>query len=535
MIKKIKLFFVMLCIGILICSCTLSQKQEVSKGEPDTRKEQSSEHSCKKRRKDTKKKEKDTKNRSRNRNKTQNEEVINNGSYFIKIGSDVYFRKYGKHALEKDALFGEFLEHPTSAGTSWICRLSEDGETENLFMDKGYGKLYYSNHRLYLSEMSDDGNTKSYSVNMDGEDREELGIGMLFGISENGRYLAMGGWGSVSVMDLQSKETPYIWESKEDSSVTFLGFVRDGFLLEGTDYSEDGYNSAPRQIFGRRFEQPDENIIIGDLNENEESYSFPEFKGLTEDGKDCYLTFGYYGGTGHFLENVEIYKVRLEENSLELIRQNPDAQEDMDNAIPLIFASKGKVHIVSGGSDGELDIDEGTVYQIDQKGRKLLIADLFESDPYSQIEQSVGRAEMVDGDLFLMVFRQIYTPYQDVGWRMSYSLLDTQYILVRKGGDEPELFDQCSDDVFKQNAEVWQAEENTLLYRPLSNSPDESDFSRNVVYTVSLPASVNYDFKAQISSLQYTDYGDLELPDSEGEILQLIFDHNGTLEDVVQE
>lgn len=539
MIKRIRLFFVMLCAGILLCSCMVLKEQGNLKVESDTQKEQSSKSSNKRRKSNTEKKNKKRKNNTEKKNqdsdKVQNDEVINNGAYFVKIGSDIYFRKYGESALEKNALFGEFLNHPTSTGTSRICRLKKDGETENLFEDSGYGELYYSNQRLYLSEMTGDGSTKSYSVNMDGKDRKELGVGGILGISEDGHYLAIGDYGSICVMDLQSEETPYIWASEENSSVEFLGFVQNGFLLESNTDSEDGYNVTSGQIFGRRFEQPEENIIIGDLNKNEELLSYPEFKGLTEDGKDCYLTFGYYGGTGHFLESAKIYKARLEQNSLELIQQNPDTSEEMYNSIPLIFASNGKLHIVSGGSDGELDIDGGSIYQIDQNGRKLLISDLFNVDPNSQIEQSVGRAEIVDGDLFLMVFRQIYTPYQDVGWRMSYSLLDTQYLLVRKGSNEPELFDQWSNDVFKQNAEVWKVGESTLLYRPLSDNPDESDFSRYVAYTVSIPVSVNHNFTALISSLPYTEYGELELPDSEGEILQLIFDHTGALKDVVQE
>ena len=525
MIKRIRSVFVMLCMGMILCSCTLSQKAE-----SDTKTEQSSESTVKSEKSDSKKQ-----GENQDNSKIQNENIINNGAYFVKIGSDIYFRKYGEYALEKNALFGEFLEYPTSTGISWICRLREDGKVEELFEDSGYGKLYYSNQRFYLSEMTDDGTSKSYSVNMEGEGREELGAGVILGISENGQYLAKGDWGSADVIDLSSKETPYIWASEEGSPVVFLGFVNDGFLIEGDNYSGDGHNVTSRQIFGRSFEQPDENIIIGDLNVNEESYSSPEFKGLTADGKEYYLTFGYYGGTGHFLESVEIYKARLEENSLQLIQQGTDTQEETAPNIPLIFANNGKIDIVAGGSDGELDIDEGSVYQISQKGRQPLISELFKVDPDSQTGKSIGKAELVDGDLLLMVFTQIYTPYQDVGWRMSYSRLNTEYIVVRKGGDKPKVFEQWSDSEFKQNAEVWKTGENTLLYRPLPDNPTESELSTDIVYYVPIPESVKYNFSAQISSPQQDEYGEFKLPDTEGEKLQLIFDHTGALRDIVKE
>ena len=525
MIKRIRSVFAMLCMGMILCSCTLSQKAE-----SDTKTEQSSESTVKSEKSDSKKQ-----GENKDNSKIQNEKVINNGAYFVKIGSDIYFRKYGEYALEKNALFGEFLEYPTFTGISWICRLREDGKVDELFKDSGYGKLYYSNQRFYLSEMTDDGTSKSYSVNMEGEDRKELGAGAILGISENGQYLAKGDWDSAVVIDLSSKETPYIWASEEGSPVVFLGFVNDGFLIEGDNYSTDGYNVTSRQIFGRSFKQPDENIIIGDLNVNEESYSSPEFKRLTKDGKEFYLTFGYYGGTGHFLENVKIYKARLEENSLELISQDMGIQEETAPNIPLIFANNGKIDIVAGGSDGELDIDEGSVYKIDRKGRQPLISDLFKVDPNSQTGQSIGKAELVDGDLLLMVFTQIYTPYQDVGWRMSYSRLNTQYIVVRKGGDKPKVFEQWSDSEFKQNAEVWKTGENTLLYRPLPDNPTESELSTDIVYSVPIPESVKYNFSVQISSPQQDEYGEFKLPDTEGEKLQLIFDHTGALRDIVKE
>ena len=525
MIKKIRSVFVMLCMGMILCSCTLSQKAE-----SDTKTEQSSESTAKSEKSDGK-----NQGENKDNSKIQNENIINNGAYFVKIGSDIYFRKYGEYALEKNALFGEFLEYPTSTGISWICRLKEDGKVEELFKDSGYGKLYYSNQRFYLSEMTDDGTSKSYSVNMEGEDREELGAGVILGISENGQYLAKGDWGSAGVIDLSSKETPYIWASEEGSSVVFLGFVNGGFLIEGDNYSTDGYNVTSRQIFGRSFEQPDKDIIIGDLNVNEESYSSPEFKGLTADGKEYYLTFGYYGGTAHFLESVEIYKARLEENSLQLIQQGMDTQEETAPNIPLIFANNGKIDIVDGGSDGELDIDEGSVYQISQKGRQPLISELFKVDQDSQTVQSIGKAELVDGDLLLMVFTQIYTPYQDVGWRMSYNRLNTEYIVVRKGSNKPKVFEQWSDNEFKQDAEVWKTGENTLLYRPLSDNPEEDDFPRDIAYSISIPATVNHNFTAQASSPQKDEYGDFKLPDNEGEKLQLIFDYTGNLKDIVKE
>lgn len=530
--KRLKLFFVTFCIGLILCSCSDYKNQESEDRKSDTQKEQNLKNSSKREKKGTKKQDK-----NKNNSKTKKEKVINNGSYFVKIGSDIYFRKYGEYALEQNVLFGNFLEHPIPKGVSWICRLNENGESENVFTDYGYGELYYSNRRLYLSEMSDDGITKSYSVNMDGSNRKELGTGKILGINENGQYLAIGDYTSAAVIDLKSKETPYIWTSEENTTTEFLGFTDKGFLLENVYSSESSYDNTLWQISGRHFNKPDDEIIIGYLNEDEYHLN-PEFDSLTEDGDDFYLTFGYYDGTGHFLNSVGIYKGNFKEGSLEDIHENPAIQdmymkEYESPILPLIFAKNGKIHAIAGGSDGEIDIQDGSVYKIDQNGRQLLVSELFEDDMNSQISNSVGKAEIVDGDLFLITFRQIYTPYQDIGWRMSYSLLNTEYIVVKKGEKTPKIFDYLSGVPFKQNAEAWKVGESTLLYRPLPDNPENYEFPKDIAYLIPISAAVTHDFQAQIPTVNYTEYGECLLPESEGEKLQLTVGNNGTLYDII--
>ena len=56
-----------------------------------------------------------------------------------------------------------------------------------------------------------------------------------------------------------------------------------------------------------------------------------------------------------------------------------------------------------------------------------------------------------------------------------------------------------------------------MLYRPLPDNPTESELSTDIVYSVTIPESVKYNFSVQISSPQKDEYGEFKLPDTEGE------------------
>ena len=68
MIKRIRSVFVTLCMGMILCSCTLSQKTE-----SDTKTEQSSESTVKSEKSDSKKQ-----GENQDNSKMQNENIINN-------------------------------------------------------------------------------------------------------------------------------------------------------------------------------------------------------------------------------------------------------------------------------------------------------------------------------------------------------------------------------------------------------------------------------------------------------------------------
>ena len=97
---------------------------------------------------------------------------------------------------------------------------------------------------------------------------------------------------------------------------------------------------------------------------------------------------------------------------------------------------------------------------------------------------------------------------------MSYSRLDTKYILVKKGSDKAIKFSDWSDSYFTQNTEVWKAGEKTLLYRPLPDCYEEFEYPKDLAYTITLPDPISHNFEAQISSVQYTEYGECEIPES---------------------
>ena len=58
------------------------------------------------------------KEESAENNNIHDEQVINKDFYFVKVGSDIYFRRYGQYTLDRNTLFENFLDYQVSGGPS---------------------------------------------------------------------------------------------------------------------------------------------------------------------------------------------------------------------------------------------------------------------------------------------------------------------------------------------------------------------------------------------------------------------------------
>ena len=94
-------------------------------------------------------------------NEPSSEEIENNGGFFIRVGNKIYFRRYGHHTLESNALFGQFLENSYSGEdteniSAMLAYDMETGQVTEVFEDAGYGRLFAGDGGFYCKRAGDE-------------------------------------------------------------------------------------------------------------------------------------------------------------------------------------------------------------------------------------------------------------------------------------------------------------------------------------------------------------------------------------------
>ena len=264
-------------------------------------------------------------------NKNNNDEnnnraadVENNGGWFVRVDDKIYFRKYGPDALDKTAVFGEFLQSYHMTGR----------DVKSVFKDTGYGKLYYADGGFYLQERI---NQKDIIVwySMDGEIYKTIAEGRILGLSESG-FLAV---------EAPVPGTGYRYEFYQDGTRTgeyllasqFItcGVSDDGLFVLEISFSENGdTDEISTPIYKiRQIKTDGELISMGTLPETDFIYSVEPGDFITT-ANEVGIVIGYYAGTGHFLNDwIAITANPGAEGSLKILQSplNEDSKDGEDS------------------------------------------------------------------------------------------------------------------------------------------------------------------------------------------------------------
>ena len=121
------------------------------------------------------------------------EDVQNNGGYFLGLGRYVYYRDYPVSSFTEPALWGEFLRAPkpdTPVSIRVYDTVSRSIVAE--IPDDGCGGLWFANGRLWL--LRNDGiDLRTYTLAPNGKERHEFGPGEVKGVTEDGTLLCIAG------------------------------------------------------------------------------------------------------------------------------------------------------------------------------------------------------------------------------------------------------------------------------------------------------------------------------------------------------
>ncbi|MCR5092476.1 MAG: hypothetical protein K6B72_00670 [Lachnospiraceae bacterium] len=227
-------------------------------------------------------------------------DVENNGSYFVRVGNEVYIRLIEPKCLRDGATFGEFLTGEDQA-VSCILAVYDttDNDWDELFSVTGTGKLFACPGGFYLGNREGDDYSACHTDFIDIETGQQsmYCMGTPLGISESGEILAVQQLeGQFMNIRLFRDGMQIASLGNESSYYYYCGFAGEYLIAMHTDANEE-YTLV--SVDGQGKETQLGKIPPLDV---EGLFFYPE-PGQYLEGEhgEFYLGLGYYEGTGHFL------------------------------------------------------------------------------------------------------------------------------------------------------------------------------------------------------------------------------------------
>lgn len=334
----------------------------------------------------------------------------------------VMFRVYGYSSVDWHGLFGEFTtgHEPYQPNDIYTFDPKDpDGGIAKLCEDYGYGMMYLMDGTTLYSQRvtgSDDDDTdpaQVYKRVLPDGDEQKICPGEIAGFSPDGKHFTVSYYTTdpyVNYFRIYESGTEDIDTAGYETSetVTFLGMDNDNaFLLEQNE--DSSFSVLQLSKSGEIYTLADP-----DLSQTDGYYEGmnPSFGGnFSADGDLLSFSLDFYEGTGHFYSmSVEI-----------------------------------TVPICKGGDDPgtvmyEADITEDTK---DDDPEAVLPDELSDIDDFPDPDGPGGIADVLqyfetfDEGIFYTVAQGHRDPFEDIGWRESYYLLNYRYCFLPKGEDEP--------------------------------------------------------------------------------------------------
>ena len=265
--------------------------------------------------------------------------VADNGSYFVRVGNKVYFRKISPDSMKEGAEFGEFLNTEfNSVKCPLICFDLESGEWEEIGKIQGTGELYACPEGFYIGEVDQESPDDSctWLYNPATGEQSYYCQGLPVGVSKSGKLLVVdqhqGQRGCFTTPLIKDGEE-VVSLGDENNCYDYCGFAGEDLIL----IQREGWGG-----------ESDEEWIVTSVSEKGEvtslgslgtfNYDYPELKQFYNLNGTVYMVFGFYEGSGHFLDSWTTYKVVPgKKGSLEEVTDGKDdyyALEGYEEVVP---------------------------------------------------------------------------------------------------------------------------------------------------------------------------------------------------------
>ena len=340
------------------------------------------------------------------------DDVENNGGYFVRIGSLIFFRYYPSENMPKLSGYdGQFLMDSEQCRNSAICYYDTVRKTVGLAcVDGGYGPIYYCNGKFVTqcfnaNDIYSEQLIMTYYPNGTGASyvREE-GFCDLLGVSEFGDYVAFRDFHSdlVCFTDGYSYAQEYEHVSYED--IMFGAKFCNGKLISLTQNDESGYITV---------EMIDpvsqEKSMLGGFKPEKKHYGYPKLTNVFWNEGEVYVGIAWFDDQ-YILENYTVVKAdTTSDKELEFVYDEyPECCKN--GGIPYFYLNYADEVLVNnhGGDDvGLSGISSGDLIYYDSPLSATLVAkDYLQKNPFTAKKgESVTilqDAECVGGDVFVI-------------------------------------------------------------------------------------------------------------------------------------
>ena len=345
-----------------------------------------------------------------------------NGSYFVRVGNKVYFRKISPDSMDAGAQFGEFLNTEfTPTVCPLICFDLNAGKYEEVGKIRGVGELYACPEGFYVGELNpnslDSYCTDLYDLATDESDFYCKGIPL--GVSDSGKLLAVEqfiGQSICTTLVRDGNETATL--GGENIYYEYCGFVGETLIVL--------LRTASDEFILCSVDDSGDVTELGQVGGWQTGY--PELEEFIMSNGKLYLTFGYYEGTGHFLYDYET--VSAEPGAKGSLRKadvfDDEYSEYPENTVPkLCFEPDGTIfysehrpyEVYMGAGDNRGDL----CYYDDIYEERVLVKDFIKND-YGEKCQIIQDITAFPETVFVIYADAEEDDEYSVGWRTGYKM-----------------------------------------------------------------------------------------------------------------
>lgn len=362
----------------------------------------------------------------------QSVSVYNNGGNFLKIDNHVYYIKLTEDTINRTVLFGEFRKGKQGGSEcALMCFDTETGESSELTTVMSDTRLAYYDGYIYTCDYSFDYEWELWRVNATTGEKELFQYAKLLYIdSETGRIVTIDSdekGSNLRVFGGTNLIHTIFIEEDPDINVGVV-CLKDAYLiyeLQELVETDDGPEYL-NKLCSVNIDSGEEHFL-GVLPECEDLYSmmYGEVDQLAVLENKLYIAYGYYAGTGHFLNERHTCVANLDQDdSIEEVNNAKNGEVETNlflvDCLPEIVFSDMQPYEVA------LNYDTYNLQLfLPNSDGKLVAKDLANIDGLKYDSENRKLAEVkeyVDGKVYLIIDEVEYNPEESIGWRDAYDV-----------------------------------------------------------------------------------------------------------------